>query len=74
MPRSLEIDNKSYNLLCVILHRKDILHFVSVYDFENNKYLVDDMIKEAPLLRPEKLYNGVNYYKFNISSALYYLL
>ena len=74
LPKTFEFDNKNYQLLCVIFHRPDIEHFVSVFEIENNQYLVDNMVKnKAPLLKSNNEC-GINYFDFNISSALYYLL
>ena len=75
LPKIFEIENKRYKLLCVILHREEIKHFVSVFEIENNLYLVDNMTtNKARLLSSESNENGINYFQLNISSALYYLL
>ena len=75
LPKTIEIENKTYKLLCAILYLSSRRHFVSVFDIYNKKYLIDDMSSEKKaILLNKNLKNHLNYFKINISSALYYLL
>ena len=74
LPKTLNCDNKNFKLLCSILYRENIKHFVSIFEIDNQKYLVDDMLNSAPLLILNQTNKGLNFFKFNISSALYYLV
>lgn len=74
LPQTITVENKTYKLLNVILHLNKQKHFITIFDFDGKKYLVDDLkSNEAPLLSENTLNNGINYFQLNISSALYYL-
>jgi hypothetical protein len=58
-------------LLGAINHRSEIKHFVSVFEIQNQLYLIDDLSpNEAHLLLENE---KINYFALNVTSALYYL-
>ena len=75
LPKVCELDSKSFKLLCAIFYIENIKHFVSVFEIDNNNYLVDDMKIGALLLSPQLNLgkNDIDYYSLFVSSALYYL-
>lgn len=73
LPKNIEIQNKTYKLLNVIFYLHAKRHFVSVFDINNQKVLIDDLSRESMLLKEGELKNGINFFNLSISSALYYL-
>ena len=71
-PITVEIDFHKYRLLCVILHLLKKKHFISVFNFDNNYYLVDDLNPKESVVLYESNKNQKKYFEMNISSALYY--
>ena len=71
LPKTLHIDQKTFKLLCVILHLKSQKHFISVFELGNAQYLVDDLSKNIQKITE---YKNKKYFNLNICSALYYLL
>ena len=75
LPKTIEINSKNYKLLCAIIYKVEHLHFVSIFDINEKKYLVDDLVKnEALLLEPNSSTHSNNYLELNISSAMYYMI
>jgi hypothetical protein len=71
IPGSVQVDFKKYQLLCVILYLIKKRHFVSVFYFNNNYYLVDDLSPKETIILNEANKKHLTYFKINISSALY---
>ena len=70
LPKTLKNNQKIYRLLCAIIHRADIEHFVSIFELQKKFYLIDDLTpNHAQLIKPDKM----NYLDSYISSALFYL-
>ena len=70
LPKTLKNNQKIYRLLCAIIHRADIEHFVSIFELQKQFYLIDDLTpNHAKLIKPDKM----NYLDSYISSALFYL-
>ena len=72
VPQSFQIQLKTYNLLCTILFLSSKRHFVSIFEYKNEQYLVDDL-KPKMFTKLIKNSKHSKYYKTNVSSALYYL-
>jgi len=65
------MNSKMLRLLGAIIHRSEIKHFVSVFEIQNQLYLIDDLSpNEAHLLLENE---KINYFALNVTSALYYL-
>ena len=73
IPKIIDFDAKTFKLLCVIFHFPETQHFVSVYEINNHFFLVDDLKRKVVLLEDGKV-KKTNYFSFNISSSLYYIL
>ena len=71
IPKLLNMNNKMFRLLCAIIHRSEIKHFVSVFEIENQLYLIDDLSPNGAHLLLEN--DKINYFALNVTSALYYL-
>ena len=72
LPKIIKIQNKTYKLLNAIFHLEKQKHFVSVFDIDNNKYLIDDLSHEAPLLSEGTGMHKINYVDLFIYSAMYF--
>ena len=51
---------------------KETFYFISVFNFDNNYYLVDDLNPKESVVLYESNKNQKKYFEMNISSALYY--
>ena len=74
LPQTIKINNKIFKFLCAIIYKPENLHFVSIFEINNNKYMVDDLVKNQVLLLQTNASANEKYFLRNISSALYYLL
>lgn len=74
LEKTLELDTEHFKLLCIIfIYRKK--YFISVFEFENYAFFVDDLKSDdVPLITPGKFRDGKDFCALNICSALYYLL
>jgi hypothetical protein len=70
LPKTIVLNNKIFKLLSMILFKKEIKHFVSIFEIQNNKYLVDDLKNNEALHLPE----DNEMLLWNICSAFYYLI
>ena len=76
LPKTLQIQNKNYKLLCAILHLRRQQHFVSIFEIGNNKYIVDDLLPNVKMIDQKNPIDkkDLQYLKLNINSALYYVI
>ncbi len=74
LPERFDLDNKYHQILCSILYIKQKKHFVSVFFLCGHKYLVDDLKPNQSKLLEENNQTHRNFFKCNISSALYYIV
>jgi hypothetical protein len=74
LPERFDLDNKYYQILCSILYIKQKKHFVSVFFLGGHKYLVDDLKPNQSILLEENNQTHRTFFKYNISSALYYIV
>jgi hypothetical protein len=71
LPKQLNISNKIYRLLSMVIYRAEKQHFISVIEIEDKFYLIDDLSPNKAELLTEN--DNINYFAMNVSSALYYL-
>ena len=70
LPKEIMLNDQRFKLLCATLHTQLADgHFVGVFNFNNNLYIVDDLNQSV-----EKLTTKSDYNKNNVSGTLYYLI
>jgi hypothetical protein len=70
LPREILVDDQRFKLLCATLHTELADgHFVGMFNFNNDIYIVDDLNQSVEILSRKSDYN-----KNNVSGTLYYLI
>lgn len=70
IPKSITLNKRNYRLLCTTLNY-DKTHFISIFEINNQRYIVDDTKKNIILL-PEKSTKS-NYYNLKTGTSVYYI-
>ena len=61
--------NLRFRFFCSTIFKRDISHFLGVYEINHSLYLIDDLKKNCVLFTEEN-----EFYDLNISFSLYYLI
>ena len=71
IPENIVIGINNFRLFCTTLHKRN--HFIGIFEFEGQKYTVDDLHKDALLLPAlNSSINRSGYYNIFTGTSLYY--
>ena len=71
IPQLVKNDDKIYRWFCTTLNKRN--HFIGVFELENQKYVIDDLKKNATLLSQPNSNPQVDYFDMPTGFSLYYL-